>query len=171
MARKVQVNLIAGIYIMEKMGIRMKKDKGFTLIEVIVVMALIAIMAGIAIPAINRWAPNYRLKGAARDLYSYMQQARGTAVKTNAATTMSFTAGTGTPCEGGSYIFTDGNGNNIANVTIGKGVCLSPTSTFPSGFNPDGTASGVVGSIVLSHTSSTRIYTLTQSIAGAISLK
>lgn len=57
--------------------------QGFTLVEIMVVLAMMAIMAVIAIPNFISWVPNYKLKSAARDLYSAMQQARIGAVKTN----------------------------------------------------------------------------------------
>jgi len=68
----------------------MKNTKGFTLIEVIIVVAIIGIMVVIAIPSISGWLPNYRLKGAARDLYLMMQKTRMEAVKRNRNTAIEF---------------------------------------------------------------------------------
>lgn len=62
---------------------KMKNSRGFTLIEVLIVIGIIGVMAAIAIPAISSWLPNYRLKAAARDVYSSMQKARMIAVKSN----------------------------------------------------------------------------------------
>ena len=60
----------------------MKKD-GFSLLELMVTLAILAIATTIAIPSFTRWLPNYRLKSAARDVYSNMQLCKLGAVKHN----------------------------------------------------------------------------------------
>jgi type IV fimbrial biogenesis protein FimT len=67
-----------------------KNQKGFTLIEIIVVVVIIGVLSVIAIPNYLRWQPNMKLKGAARDLYSVMQKAKLIAVNTNADTAIIF---------------------------------------------------------------------------------
>jgi prepilin-type N-terminal cleavage/methylation domain-containing protein len=39
---------------------------GFTLIELMVTIGVLAIMAAVAIPGFSRWLPSYHLKSAAR---------------------------------------------------------------------------------------------------------
>ena len=59
------------------------RESGFTAMELMVVIAIIGIMAAIAIPGFSTWLPNYRLKTAARDLYSNMQKTKVGAIKSN----------------------------------------------------------------------------------------
>ena len=56
---------------------------GFTLLELIVVIVMIGIITAIAIPAFSAWIPDYRLKAAVQELYSNMQLAKLTAIRTN----------------------------------------------------------------------------------------
>lgn len=71
----------------------MRKDSGFTLTELMVAIAIIAILAAIAVPNFIGWLPNYRLRSAAGDLHSAMQLARLRAVKENARVVVSFDTG------------------------------------------------------------------------------
>ena len=61
---------------------KMKKQDGFTMLELLVTVVIFGILASIAIPGFSRWLPNYRIKGAARDVYSNLQLAKMGAVKT-----------------------------------------------------------------------------------------
>lgn len=57
--------------------------RGFTLIELMVVMAILAILAAVSIPSYISWKPSYRLRQAANDLLSDFQTVRATAIKRN----------------------------------------------------------------------------------------
>jgi type IV fimbrial biogenesis protein FimT len=59
------------------------KKSGFSLIELLVVIVIFTILAAIAIPAFSNWMPSYRLRQAARDVYSNLQRAKVNAIKSN----------------------------------------------------------------------------------------
>ncbi len=61
----------------------MQKRSGFTVIELIVVIVLLAILTAVGVPNFLSWLPKYRLKSAARDLYSNLQLAKMAAIKAN----------------------------------------------------------------------------------------
>jgi prepilin-type N-terminal cleavage/methylation domain-containing protein len=67
------------------MGVRKRqgKESGFTMQELLVVMAVLCLLAGIAIPVYSHWYPGYRLKTAARELYGNLHLAKLGAVKEN----------------------------------------------------------------------------------------
>jgi prepilin-type N-terminal cleavage/methylation domain-containing protein len=60
-----------------------KNSQGFTLVEVLTTISIIAILCLIAIPTFTAWLPDYRLKQAARDLYSNLQRTKMGAIKAN----------------------------------------------------------------------------------------
>jgi len=61
----------------------MQKRSGFTLIELTVVIALLAILTAVCVPNFLDWLPKYRLKSAVRDLYSNLQLAKMSAIRAN----------------------------------------------------------------------------------------
>lgn len=73
-----------------KMMPRQQHNDGFTLIEMVVVIAIIAISLSMAVPNLMLWFDNLSVKAAARDLYSAMQEARMMAVEQNASTAIVF---------------------------------------------------------------------------------
>jgi prepilin-type N-terminal cleavage/methylation domain-containing protein len=87
----------------------MKKD-GFTIVELLVTMLVLLIVVGITIPVFARWLPDYRLRAAARDLYSNFQLAKMTAVRHNSNCAITFNQAVG----GTVYdyaVFVDSNNN------------------------------------------------------------
>jgi len=61
----------------------MDKPAGFTLMEMLVVIAVLAVMAAIAIPSFMSLLPGMRLNGAARQVMTDLLDARMNAVKNN----------------------------------------------------------------------------------------
>ena len=100
------------------------RKNGFTLIELLVTFVILGIVTAIAIPGFARWLPNYRLKSAARDVYSNMQLARMGAIKANADWAIVFDTGAS------RYLVcsdkgADGSWSNTADNTTEKTIILS----------------------------------------------
>ena len=113
-----------------------ENSKGFTIIELMIAIGIIAIIAAVAVPNIIGWLPNYRLKSAARDLYSNFQKAKMEAAKRNESVVINFNPGTFQPGgQIGSYqIFVDnGAGGGTANNGTRDGIepILVQTTTMP----------------------------------------
>ena len=57
-----------------------KSQKGFTIVEVMVVAVIIGIMATVAIPSIRAWLPRQQIRSVKRDIVSSMQLGRMKAI-------------------------------------------------------------------------------------------
>jgi len=89
----------------------MKREKGFTIIELVVIIVIMAILALIAIPGFSRWLPNYRLRAATRDIFSNFQHAKLTAIKRHRTCVISFDRNAGGTIDG--YVVYVDSGNNL----------------------------------------------------------
>ena len=103
--------------------ILMKKNSGYTLMELMVTIAIIGIMSAIAIPNVISYLPKHRLNGGARDVYSAMQYARLKAVKERTPVSIIFNTGADS-----FTVFDDANGNG----TIDGGDTVLKTGNMPS---------------------------------------
>jgi type IV fimbrial biogenesis protein FimT len=148
-------------------------QKGITLIELVVVLVIIAIMAGLLAPNIGAWLPNYRLRSATRDIVSTMRTAQMRAVSNNVQYRVNFNV-----IEIGaanSYVLQRDSGagvfvNDGAVQILPTGITIS-SNLFPAGrvvFNSNSTSSG--GSITLENTKgATRSISLT-TVTGRVSI-
>ena len=59
------------------------KQSGFTLIEMMIVIGLLSVLAGIAVPNFLSYLPKHRLNGAARQVMGDLMRARMQAVSQN----------------------------------------------------------------------------------------
>lgn len=115
---------------------KINSNKGFTVIELVVVIGLIAILAAIAAPNLLKRLPEQRLKAAAKEIYSAFQQARLSAVQENENVVIRFTPVAYTPEGGvGTYeLFLDnGTGAAYQNWSIDGGERLLATNVMPAG--------------------------------------
>jgi type IV fimbrial biogenesis protein FimT len=83
------------------------KQSGFTLIEIMFVITIMAIFLGIAIPNYLAWLPKSRLNGAARQVMGDLMAARMKSVSQNCDVRVAFAAG-----DAEYKIWTDSNNND-----------------------------------------------------------
>lgn len=69
-----------------------RPERGFSLVEMLIVVLIVAVMAAVALPNIGQYIRNYRIKGAATQVAGEMQTARAKAIMTNANAGVSFVA-------------------------------------------------------------------------------
>ena len=114
----------------------MQKDKGFTLIEMMVVIAIMAIVSAIAIPNIYSFAAGMKRRAACSDLYSTLQKTRMYAIRQpDSQWKVEFTSST--------YVVSGGGKSTITKFSEYPGINISiPAGTVE--FYPDGTASKAV---------------------------
>jgi len=131
--------------------------KGTTLIELVVVIVIIAVAAVLLVPNIGAWLPNYRLRGAARDIVSTMRTAQISAVSNNIPYRVNFNAAD--IGFANSYILQCNSGGTWVNEgalrTLPAGITMD-VDQLPVGravFNPNSTSTA--GSITLQNTRGT----------------
>jgi len=124
----------------------MSHNKGFSLIELIIVIALIAIMAGVMTPSFLQWRDRSKIKGDAGNLRASFEMAKLRAIKHNTNVVVTFPDTTSYQ----AFIDTNNNGaqdageERIANRTLSPGVTIT-ANTFTGNdmaFNPRGMANG-----------------------------
>jgi len=136
----------------------MGKRSGFTLYELLAVIAIIAVLASIAVPSFIKWLPKYRLGGAARSLLSVLQYSRLMAVKKNVNILVTFD-----PAKNIYSVFADYDSDNDQDPhepTLRRGAMpagVSITGTNFAGnrlkFNSRGLVAGTGGTISIANNS------------------
>jgi prepilin-type N-terminal cleavage/methylation domain-containing protein len=63
--------------------LRSRPQAGFTLVELVVVVAIIAVVSSVSLPAIGRYLKNYRIRGASQDVAGEVGAARNKAITRN----------------------------------------------------------------------------------------
>ena len=107
--------------------------RGFTLIEIVFVLAIFAVLTAIALPNWSTLLPDYNLKAAARQVQSELHRIKSQAVSQNATFQLVFSA-TGDNYTVQGIIKSLPEGIDIRNSTT---IAFTPRGTAT--FTPDGT--------------------------------
>ena len=98
----------------------MHRERAFTIIELMIAVALTGILLSMAVPALSSFTQNSRQTGAINDLVSTIHLARSTAITTNSRVTVC-TSSSGNDCElvawdQGWIAFSDANSDQSVNL-------------------------------------------------------
>ena len=140
--------------------------QGFTVIELIVIIAVIGLLAAITTLNLSDWKANTYLKTAAREVVSNFQFARVEAAKRNSTASVQLTEGG----QGVGKCEVIINGQTLREMTMPPRVTLTPPTTPITTFQISnrGFPVGAGGTVVL--TNGNRTYNVVLSPAGSISL-
>jgi len=59
------------------------RDRGFTIVEVVIVLLVVAVLSAIAIPAYNQWSQNTEYRESAKNIFYILRETRSRAITTN----------------------------------------------------------------------------------------
>jgi prepilin-type N-terminal cleavage/methylation domain-containing protein len=139
-----------------------RKARGLTLMELMVTVAILAILVALAMPSFNSFLAKGRLSGAAEALAQDLQLARSESLRRNADVTISFSSGTaccyGSVVSATACICTRSNSCTLRQVdnTDCSGVTMDATPSFDisaSTFTSVATHQGLadVGAVEFTH--------------------
>lgn len=154
----------------EKIKKNWTTSRGFTLVELMIVIAIMGIMAAVGTTALHYYTPRYRLNSASLDIISTFYRARVSAIRDNDGTSQCVLVfepdGAAGALPGGSYyVFEDTNANWIEdagetkvvprkgmphgvvlfNVNFNNNGNLQPSATRCCAYNMQGIATRAVG--------------------------
>lgn len=141
---------------------KFKGQKGFSLVEVMIVIAILAILLAIAVPSFQRFAINSDLRSAARDIAGDFFLCKERAIAENATYTITFNVGANTY----AIVCPDTRTKTPATFRPNN-IVLQSASTTAYTFQPRGTVTA--GNIALTNSRNSTA-TITINITGRTSV-
>lgn len=115
----------------------MKKQAGFSIIEIAVVLVVIGMMLMSAMPAMSDWMRNAKLRNQAEALQSGLQQARNEAVRRNQAITFYMVSGDNANALDDTCVVSSTGTSWVVSVRDPAGECdAAPAVTSTTSSNP-----------------------------------
>jgi prepilin-type N-terminal cleavage/methylation domain-containing protein len=106
---------------------------GFSVLELVVVLALVGILAAIALPGWSRLLPSYQLDGSVRQVQSELHGIKMRAVSVNTAFQLAYLA------DSTQYMI-QSEGKVLATKPLPEGIVITKAGSIS--FSPRGTAGG-----------------------------
>jgi type IV fimbrial biogenesis protein FimT len=115
----------------------MKKQTGFSIIEIAVVLVVVGMMLMSAMPMMSDWMRNAKLRNQAEALQSGLQQARNEAVRRNQAITFYMVSGDNANALDDTCVVSSSGTSWVVSVRNPAGECdAAPAVTSTDGSNP-----------------------------------
>ena len=160
-------------------------SSGFSLIELMIIIAIVGIIAGIGYPSLMKSRTNARTRGVASDIFASLRMAKVEAVKRNINVCLEFTVPNTYMAfldngEGGGAAddcIQNGSEPTFFTKTVEPGTSLSsvafpPAPDTATGFNSRGLPYNGIGNIVVQNDSNPQLqYKNTVSIAGRVGIQ
>ncbi|MCL2160363.1 MAG: GspH/FimT family pseudopilin [Betaproteobacteria bacterium] len=113
------------------------RTRGFTLTELLIVIAIAAILAALAVPSFKTVIRNMAVRNAADDLVADIQYARSEAVRTNRTVSLTLDERTWHVRDDNNNLLREGTYSDLINAQV---------TALSLGFSPTGTTTLTVGS-------------------------
>ena len=117
---------------------------GFSLIELLIVIAIFAIMVAISAPNMINWIYDAEYRSASRKVLQALKEGRSRAISRNREQRVEFDLSN----SDNSYIFKISEGNRASNSSIWIDIAVSPDSIIPASValrgNNGGSCNGIV---------------------------